>query len=77
MTQLTKKILEEVSHLSPIDRAELLERIIESFDGEPDSEVKKAWSEEAERRLADYKGGRAELISEEDALYRVEKNGSR
>lgn len=74
MTPLTQKILDEAAHLSPIDRAELVERIIESFDDDSDDEIKKAWAAEAERRLADYKHDVGELVSEDEAFYRIDKN---
>ncbi|OHD63403.1 MAG: hypothetical protein A2176_00505 [Spirochaetes bacterium RBG_13_51_14] len=68
MKPTAQQILEEVSHLSPIDRAELVERIIESFDAGPDDEIKKSWADEAERRLALHKGGDDGSLSEQDVL---------
>ena len=68
MKPTAQQILEEVSHLSPIDRAELLGRIIERFAVEPDNEIKKAWADEAERRLAHHKGGDDGSLSEQDVL---------
>jgi putative addiction module component (TIGR02574 family) len=65
MKPTTLQILEEVSHLYPIDRAELIGHIIESFDTEPDESISKAWVNEAERRLAEYKDGTIAVISEE------------
>lgn len=73
MKPTTQQILNEASKLPPVERAELVERIIESFDTEPDESVQKAWLVEAERRLADYKNGKAATISEDEALYRIEK----
>jgi len=74
MKPTTQQILNEASQLPPVERAELVERIIESFDGEPDESIRKAWVEESERRLADYKSGKAAVISEDEAFYRIEKD---
>ncbi len=41
MKQTTQQIFNEATQLPPIERAELVERIIESFDAEPDEEIKK------------------------------------
>lgn len=59
----------QVLSLAPQDRAHLLERLIESF--EPDSEVERAWVEEALRREADVKAGRSRMIPGEEALARA------
>lgn len=74
MKPTTQQILNEASQLPPVERAELVERIIESFDVEPDESVRKAWEAEADSRLADYKSGKATVISEEEVFYRIEKD---
>ncbi len=66
----------EAIHLPPIERAELVERIIESFDVEPDNEIKKAWADEAEQRLADYQNGMADTVSEKEVFLAI-KNHSK
>ncbi len=73
MTQTAQKILEEIKSLSPIERVELIDEIYRTIDPEFDLEVEKAWVEESERRLADYKSGKSAVISEDEAFYRIEK----
>jgi putative addiction module component (TIGR02574 family) len=74
MKQTTQQVFNEAIQLPPIERAELVERIIESFDTEPDEAIRKAWESEAERRLADYKNGNAAAVSEDEVFYRIEND---
>ncbi|OHD71504.1 MAG: hypothetical protein A2W19_15975 [Spirochaetes bacterium RBG_16_49_21] len=76
MKQKTPQVLLEFSNLSSFDRAELVEPLIESFDAEPDDEIKKAWAEEAEQRLADYRNGMADTVSEKEVFWAI-KNHSK
>jgi putative addiction module component (TIGR02574 family) len=73
MNQSTKKILAEVSRLSPMERAEIVELIIESFDTEPNEEITKAWVEEAERRLSEYRKGTSVTFSEKEVFDLINK----
>ncbi len=68
MSTLSEKIISEASRLSPLEKAEIIDGIIESFDNEPDEEVKKAWIEEAERRLVLHKKNDSEPLSEEEVF---------
>lgn len=43
MTATAQKVLNEAKQLSPIDRAELLEGLFESFDPPHDPEIERAW----------------------------------
>lgn len=62
-----KKILEEALSLSPIDRAELVDELLESLD-KPDREIDALWSAEAEDRLEAFKGKRLKAVSLEQVL---------
>ena len=59
----------EVLALAPEDRAHILERLIESF--EPDPNVERAWVAEALRREADVKAGRSHMVPGGEALARA------
>lgn len=74
MKPVTQRILDEVAQLSPVERAEIIERILESFDTGSYSEVTEAWAKEAERRLADYRQGKTTAVPEEEAFRRIEKS---
>lgn len=69
-----QRILDEVSRLSPMERAELLDKIYESFDSEIDSEIKKARAEEAERRISEYRNGNIKSVSAEEVKIKERGN---
>jgi putative addiction module component (TIGR02574 family) len=58
MNERIKKLTEEASLLPPIDRAELVEGILQSLDA-TDPNLDQSWAEEAKDRLAAYR--RSEL----------------
>lgn len=73
MTQAAQKILEEIKSLSPIERVELIDKIYQTFDPEIDREVERAWVEESERRISEYKKGAIKTVSAEEVFERIKK----
>jgi putative addiction module component (TIGR02574 family) len=69
MTTPIHELEVQVLNLGPLERARLLERLIESF--EPDTTVEKAWIAEALRREANVKAGHAVMVPGPEALERV------
>ena len=69
MTTPLHELEAQVLNLGPVERARLLERLIESF--EPDTAAEKAWIAEALRREADVKAGRSVMAPGLEALDRV------
>jgi putative addiction module component (TIGR02574 family) len=59
----------EVLGLPPEERAQLLERLIESF--EPESRVRDAWIALSLRREDEVRSGKVQLVPGVDALARV------
>lgn len=59
----------EVLNLGPVERAHLLERLIESF--EASSKIQDAWISEALRREAEIQAGNATLVSGQEAVART------
>jgi len=57
MTAQTEQVLKEILELPPIDRAEMVERILSSFDFPNRKEIDAAWAHEAEERIDAYEGG--------------------
>lgn len=69
-------ILRAALELPPIDKAILIDRLIESLDGsEPteteQTEIDAAWAEEIESRVRDIDEGRVELIPGEEVLAKL------
>jgi putative addiction module component (TIGR02574 family) len=69
MTTPLHELEVQVLSLGAADRAQLLERLIESF--EPDTKAERAWVSEALRREADVKAGRTKMVPGAEALHRI------
>ena len=70
------EILEaEVMQLAPIERSHLLERLIASFDSDP--EVEEAWEREADRREAELKSGLIVAVSGQKTIAKLRAKLSR
>jgi len=67
-----KRILEEARALSPEERRSIALELLEDDDGTPE-EVEQAWIAEVERRMADVKAGRSELIPLAKAMEMLRK----
>ncbi len=71
MTITAQQILKDALGLSPVDRAELIERLFQSFDNSTDSSVDTAWADEVESRFGAYDGGKIAASPAEDVLARI------
>ena len=70
MTGTTKKVLDDALRLPPVDRAELIQRLFQSFD-EFDTEVDEKWAEEVESRLDAYDKGELRASSADEVMERM------
>jgi len=57
VTPQSEQILREVLGLPPIDRAELVEQILASFEFPAREDIDLAWAQEAEDRVDGYERG--------------------
>ncbi len=73
MTQEAERILEEAKRLSPLDRAQLLENLYQSFDSDENTTINKAWGLEVEERLTAYKSGELKSVSADTVFERLNK----
>jgi putative addiction module component (TIGR02574 family) len=64
---ITENILKEASKLTPIEKAQLIDKLISNLD-KPDKEIDELWAAEAEDRLDAYDQGRIKAISLERVL---------
>ncbi len=69
MNERIKKLTEETSLLPPIERAELVEGILESLDA-TDPNLDRLWAEEAKDRLAAWRRGELEALDFDETLAR-------
>jgi putative addiction module component (TIGR02574 family) len=60
-------ILKEALSLTPILKAELIDKLLSSLD-KPDQEIDKLWIKEAEERIDAYEQGKIKAVSLEKVL---------
>ena len=66
MSTLVEELSVRAKTLSAQDRARLVEELLDSLQGEPDTEVENAWDREIERRVAEIESGSVKLIAAEE-----------
>jgi putative addiction module component (TIGR02574 family) len=60
-----EELLKEIFELSPVDKASIVDRILTSFEFSNNNEIEKAWIEEAENRIDNYKLGKIKAVPAE------------
>lgn len=67
MNERIKKLTEQASLLPPVERAELVEGVLQSLDT-ADLDPDQLWVEEAEDRLAAYRRGELKALDFDETL---------
>ena len=73
MTITTEKVFNDALALPPIERAELIQRLFQSFDVPEDNRIDTAWTEEIESRIEAYDKGLLTASPAEDVLARINR----
>ena len=73
MTASATRILSDALGLSPIERADLIDELLRSFDPPQDSALADAWKAEAESRIDAYEAGRLSADSAKAVFARINK----
>lgn len=68
-----EEVLRKALALDIQDRARLAERLLASLDELSEEEAERLWAEEAERRLKEYRAGRAKAVSAEEVHRRAQR----
>ena len=63
----SENVLREALELPPIERAALVDRLLDSLD-KPDEAIDQVWRKEIAARLRAYRSGTAATVSAEDVL---------
>jgi putative addiction module component (TIGR02574 family) len=77
MSPHARDILAEALKLSPIERAELLEQIVESFSSPDRRAFDERWAAEAEERIEAYERGEIKSSSANEVFDRIERGDTR
>jgi putative addiction module component (TIGR02574 family) len=73
MSANSEQILQQALALSPQDRAEIVERLLASFQVPPDPHLDELWAREAEDRLDAYDRGELGAVPAEEVFARIER----
>ncbi|MFY9622614.1 MAG: addiction module protein [Pyrinomonadaceae bacterium] len=76
MSTEASKILAEVLALPPDERAQLVEKILDSLGAEPDKERLERWAAEAESRLDAIDRGELDVLPGEEVFERLRQRYS-
>lgn len=68
MTVVAERIFKDALDLLPVERAELIEKLFQTFDRSANSNVDAAWAQEGESRIDAYERGEIKASSVEDVF---------
>ena len=71
MTAVAERIFKDALDLLPVERAELIEKLFQSFDSLVRNTVDAAWAEEVESRFEAFDRGEIKASSAEDVFARI------
>ena len=74
MPKHRKQILTEALKLPPVERAELVENLLTSFEFQPSKTIDSLWAEEVEDRIDAFERGEMVSIPARDVFAEIEKN---
>ena len=67
------EVLKSALSLKLDERAALAERLLASLEDLSEEEAERLWAEEAQRRLEEYRAGRAASVQAQDAANKAER----
>ena len=73
MSVTSERILEQVLALPIAERAELLERLLASFQAPSDPELDKLWLKEAQDRLAAFERGELGSVEADEVFEKIKQ----
>jgi len=73
MTTDTKQILKRALTLSPIERAELIEKLVQSFEFSDRENIDSLWADEAEKRIDAFEKGSLAAKPAKKVFKKIEK----
>ena len=73
MSTTSEQILQQVLALPLEERAQLIERLLATFDTPPDPALDQLWANEAHDRLDAYDRGELDAVSIEDVFRQIDE----
>ncbi len=68
-----KEVFKHALNLDVHDRAALAQRLLASLEELSEEEAERLWAEEAQRRLEEYRAGRAKAVPAEEVVKKAER----
>jgi len=75
MTAGTERVLDQALELPPIERAELVERLLVSFEFPDRKRIDALWGEEAESRIDAFERGKLKAKSAQEVFRGIDSQG--
>lgn len=75
MSRQSEQLLAEALDLPPIKRAEIVEKLLSSFEFSERKTIDELWAQEAESRIDAYERGEISAISASEVFEKVERSG--
>jgi len=74
MSEQGKRVLAEALELPPVERAELVEQLLSSFEFPSREKIDALWAKEAESRIDAFERGEIDTISAKEVFEKIEKH---
>lgn len=74
MSKQREQILAEALKLPPVERAELVENLLSSFEFRSRKTIDALWAQEAENRIDAFERGEIAVIPAKEVFAKIEKN---
>lgn len=71
MTSITKRIVNDILLLPREERAELIDKLIESLNLPTQKVIDRLWQEEVEKRLKEYQEGKIKAVDGEQVFREI------
>ena len=68
-----EQIFTEISPLKPLDKLQLIEKILNSLN-QPNTSIEEIWANEAESRVKAYDNGLVSVVNEEDVFKKYKRS---
>ncbi len=68
-----EQIFTEISPLKPLDKLQLIEKILNSLN-QPNTSIEEIWANEAESRVKAYDSGRISIVNEDDVFKKYKRS---
>ena len=68
-----EQIFTEISPLKPLDKLQLIEKILNSLN-QPNTSIEEIWANEAENRIKAYDNGLISVVNEDDVFKKYKRN---